>query len=152
MALQSHSKHTERGGGAQASLHRSAVTYRRSTDFRFWYDPVLNYTSKLSSSPFQRLGLNQNRVITQCESARGDTLQNSRTPPHTNRTVFVCEALVERMRARHSAAGFRVPPSSCSVSEVLKTSQSTFLSETDTRNKSWARREEFRVLLLEGEE
>lgn len=77
-----------------------------------------------------------------------DTLQNSCTRPRTNRTLFVCEALVERMRASHSAAGFRVSPSSCSVSEVLKTSQSTFFSETDTRNNSWARTEEFRVLLL----
>lgn len=73
-----------------------------------------------------------------------DTLQNSCTRPRTNRTVFVCEALVERMRASHSAAGLRVSPSSCSVSEVLKTSQSTFLSETDTRNNSWARTEEFK--------
>lgn len=76
--------------------------------------------------------------------------KKSCTRPHTNRTVFVCEALVGRMQARHSAAGIRVT-ASCSVSEVLKTSQSTFLSETDTRNNSWARTEEFRVLLL-GEE
>lgn len=34
------------------------------------------------------------------------------------------------MQTRHSAGGFRVTPSSCSVSEVLKTSQRTFLSET----------------------
>lgn len=44
------------------------------------------------------------------------------------------------MQARHSAAEVRMPPSSCLVSEVLKTSQSTFHSETDTRNNSWGRK------------
>lgn len=39
-------------------------------------------------------------------------------------------------------------PPSCSVSEVLKTSQSTFHSEIDTRNNSWARDKELWVLLL----
>lgn len=51
------------------------------------------------------------------------------------------------MWVRHSAAEVSMPPS-CSVSEVLKTSQSTFHSEIDTRNNSWARDKELWVLLL----
>lgn len=126
----------------------SLQTQRSRTDFSFYYDA----DRLISFCPCNReykhtqiLRLNPNRVIVWV--SQEDMLQNSCTRPRTNRTVFVCEALVGRMRARHSAAGIRVTPS-CSVSEVLKTSQSTFLPETDARNNSWAKTEEFRVLLL----
>lgn len=108
--------HTKKGG-TYTLFHRSAIT--RDTQRQYWLP--FSEQPKVSNTKS-----NHNSVSMWCKSAR-QILCTVLT--QTEQSLLV-RLLVERMQTRHSAGGFRVTPSSCSVSEVLKTSQRTFLSET----------------------
>lgn len=113
---------TQKKGGLRASFSiglPSLGTHRGNADFLFSEQPKVSNTKT-----------NRNSVSMWCKSARQTLCKILVLVLAQTEQSLLVRLLVERMQTRHSAGGLRVTPSSCSVSEVLKTSQRTFLSET----------------------
>lgn len=110
--------------GVRASFSiglQSLGTHKGNPDFLFHSNPRFQ-------TQFPKT--NQNSVSMWCKPARQILCKILVLVLTQTEQSLLVRLLVERMQTRHSAGGFRVTPSSCSVSEVLKTSQRTFLSET----------------------
>lgn len=114
--------HKKKGVRASFSIGLPSLgTHRGNPDFLFQSNPRFQ-------TQFPKT--NQNSVSMWCKSARQILCKILVVVLTQTEQSLLVRLLVERMQTRHSAGGFRVTPSSCSVSEVLKTSQRTFLSET----------------------